>query len=351
MGEWWSLLASNNFAIGLGGIPPAITITGFSVYNSAMSLLQWMIHGGAIHATKVEKPPVFILGHWRSGTTFLHELLSLDDRFNSPNTYQCFVPTHFILTESVMARLFWFMLPAHRPMDNVAAGLDRPQEDEFALCTLGIPSPMVNQAFPNRPPRFLEYLDMEGLSEKELTEWKEGFRWFLQALTYHSPKTLMLKSPPHTGRIKVLKELFPDARFIHITRDPYSIVPSTIRLWRTLNAVEALQTPTNEGIVDYVFDCYKRMYHGFEKNRDLVDPSRLIDIRYENLVQDPIGKLEQLYQQLELGDFGEVRQKVEGFVGEKKDYKTNRHQLDPELKARIDTEWRDYQERYGYGAK
>src|SRR5262249_55748182 len=160
------------FAIGLRGIPPAFAITCFSVFNSSMSLAQWMIHGGAIHATKIEKPPVFILGHWRSGTTYLHELMSLDDRFNSPNTYQCFATSHFVFTEYLLTRMFWFMIPAQRPMDNVAAGMDRPQEDEFALCALGLPSPMANEAFPNHPPRYLETLDMEGMSEEDLKRWK-----------------------------------------------------------------------------------------------------------------------------------------------------------------------------------
>src|SRR5262245_59110117 len=69
MGEWWNLLADNGFALGLRGLPPAIAISCFSVFNSTMSFLQWVFHGRAIHQTKIDKPPVFILGHWRSGTT------------------------------------------------------------------------------------------------------------------------------------------------------------------------------------------------------------------------------------------------------------------------------------------
>ena len=122
-------------------------------------------------------------------------------------------------------------------MDNMAAGFDRPQEDEFALCMLGEPSPYLTIAFPNRGPQYGDYLDLEGLSPRALASWKRTLYQFLQKITFRNPKRLILKSPPHTARLKVLRNLFPEAIFIHIVRDPFVVFPSTVNLWKSLYRV------------------------------------------------------------------------------------------------------------------
>lgn len=347
-GDWWSLLARHHFGVALEGLGLAFTVTNMSLANSMAAGLQWLIHGRAIEATEIREPPLFIIGHWRSGTTLLHELFSLDTRYSSPNTYQCFAPHHFLISEPWATRMFWFLVPPTRPMDNMAAGFDRPQEDEFALMNLGNPSPMSNLAFPNQKPRYYEYLDMEGLTPEELARWKESLLFFLKALTYHTGKPVVFKSPPHTGRIGVLHEMFPDARFLHIVRDPYSIVPSSIRLWQSLGDGQGFQEPRNEHVEEWVFENYRRMYGGFFKHRDEIAPQRLYEIRYEDLVKDPPAKMREIYEKLDLGGFDKVEAPLAEYLTQQKDYKTNKHQLEPELKAKIDDVWREYQERYGY---
>ena len=73
-------------------MPMALIVTGCSVVNSVLSLLQKLVYGRAIARTELDQAPIFILGHWRSGTTYLHELLVLDERFAFPTTYECFAP-------------------------------------------------------------------------------------------------------------------------------------------------------------------------------------------------------------------------------------------------------------------
>ena len=126
---------------------------GTSLATLPLRLAEALWLGRRIARVRIGEAPVFIIGHWRTGTTLLHELLILDERHTFPNTYDCLVPNHFLLTESFFLRWMRFLMPAHRPMDNMAAGWDRPQEDEFALCMLGQPSPYLTIAFPNRPPQ------------------------------------------------------------------------------------------------------------------------------------------------------------------------------------------------------
>jgi hypothetical protein len=242
---------------------------------------------------------------------------------------------------------FWLM-PKQRPMDNMAAGWDRPQEDEFALLTLGAPTPYERMAFPNQSPPHMEFLDMQGCSPESLARFERAMVHFVKLLTYATNKRVLLKSPPHTGRIEVLSRIFPGAKFIHIVRDPYSLYPSTVRLWKSLDEVQGLQMPQGHGLEEYVFDCLTRMYGGFEDQRQRLESGTIYDIRYEDLVADPIGEIEKIYQRLDLGDFGAAREEIAAFVADQKDYQPNKHRLDEALKAKIHTRWSAYFDRYGY---
>src|SRR4029077_12098959 len=144
-----------------------------------------------------------------TGTTFLHECMIRDERFGFPTTFECAMPHHFLLTEAIFMRWLRFLMPATRPMDNMQAGFDRPQEDEFALCMFGVGSPYLTIAFPNHPPAYQEYLDLENISESGLRRWKRAFKQFLKRVTYKTGKRLVLKSPPHTARVKKLAPMFP----------------------------------------------------------------------------------------------------------------------------------------------
>lgn len=317
-------------------------------FNAVMGVAQRVRYGRRIAMTPIEQPPVFIIGHWRSGTTYLHELMHLDERFVSPTTYQCFAPHHFLLTEWFIAGFCGWLLPKQRPMDNVAAGFSRPQEDEFALLTLGAPTPYVRMAFPNDEPPYNEFLDMQGCSADDLRRFRRAMTQFVRLLTFVERKRVLLKSPPHTGRIEVLSRLFPGARFVHIVRNPYALFPSTIRLWQSLDEVQGLQMPRGERLEEYVFDCLTRMYGGFEEQRLRLPPEAIHDVRYEDLVADPVGEVGRIYERLNLGDYEPVREKIAAFAGQQKDYQPNKHDLDEHLKQRIRQRWAAYFERYGY---
>ena len=103
-------------------------------------------------------------------------------------------------------------------MDNMAAGWDRPQEDEFALMNLGNPSPYRRIAFPNEPPVDLDYLDFADVSESEIQKWLNSLRRFLLSVSASTGRPLIIKSPTHTGRIAWLAREFPDATWIAIIK-------------------------------------------------------------------------------------------------------------------------------------
>ncbi len=345
---WFSLLLRNGLRISPRRWGMAVLISFISLLNLGLALLQRLFYGRRITRTELQGDPIFVIGHWRSGTTLLHELLVLDERYTYPNTYDCFASSHFLFSASVFRPLLRGLMPKQRPMDNMAAGWDCPQEDEFALCNMGLRSPYATIAFPNRPPQNQEYFDLQHVSAQERTRWQRGLAWFLKCLTVRSPRRIVLKSPPHTSRVKVLLEMFPKARFVHIVRNPFVIFPSTINLWKRMYRNDGLQVPTYDGLDEHVFATFARMYEVFQRDRDLIPPGQLCEVRYEDLVAQPLKQMERVYQELNLGEFESVRAKLAAYFAEKADYKTNRYQLPAELAVEIGKRWLTYFDRYGY---
>lgn len=357
---WMRLLISNRFAVHWSRWHHALLLTAASLFHTLYRWWQWPWVGWRANRTKIEHDPIFVIGHWRAGTTLLHELMVVDERHTSPSTYECLVPNHFLSSEWFARKWLNFLLPAHRPMDSMPAGWDRPQEEEFALCNLGIPSPYLTIAFPNHGPQYEEYLTLEGLEPAELERWKKGLVTFLRQILYlrlknapdpKTPQRIVLKSPPHTCRIKTLLEIFPQARFVHIVRDPFVLYASTYNLWKTLYRKHGLQRPTYDGLQEHVLRTFERMYEKFEAERDLIAADRLCEVHYEELVRDPIGCMRAIYEKLDLSDFEAVLPALEQYVAGTEGYQTNKYELTEEARREVSRRWSDFISRYGYASQ
>ncbi len=346
---WFPLLIRNRCVVAPSRIATAFIISGFTFFNSLSWAVEQLLLGRKINRTEIRHDPIFIIGHWRSGTTLLHELMVLDERHTYPDTYACFAPNHFLVSGWWLRPALWILLPARRPTDNMTAGWSRPQEDEFALCNMGVPSPYLWMVFPNHPHPHQEYFELADVPPKDLARWKRKLLWFLKCVTLRQPKRIVLKSPPHTFRVRKLLKMFPDARFIHIVRNPYVLFPSTMKLWQRLSNDQGLQTPRHDGLDEYVFETLNRMYEVFWRDRELISPSRICEVRYEDLVADPLGQVRTVYERLGLGEFDNVLPALERYVADKKDYKTNRYEISPEIRAEITRRWGSYIAQYGYG--
>lgn len=347
-GIWFRMLARNGYAISPTRVPMAVAISFFSTLNSILRFLSESVYERKAAAVTIEHPPLFVIGHWRTGTTWLHELLVKDERLSYPTTYQCMVPHHFLLTDGVFSGLVHLCLPRSRPMDEMPVGVTRPQEDEFALMNLGVGSPYLEWAFPNRGPHFDEYLTLQPLSEAERQAWKDMFDWFVRRLTLRNPKRLVMKSPTHTARVATLLEMYPEARFIHVVRNPLDTIPSTIRTWSRLCDVMGLQVRRHPISPDRILDVFELMYQQFEQDRPLIRDDRFYEVRYEDLVVNPLAEIEHIYRHLDLGDLAPARPAIEEYLASITGYKRNVHNVPAELKQKIAARCKAYIERYGY---
>ncbi len=345
---WWRLLRAQRFRVALSKVPRVLVTTGMTAGNSVLGVLQSVLFSQSIRATPIQPNPIFILGHWRTGTTHLHNLIALDGRLSFPTTYECGAPHHCLLTDRLYPRIFAWQLPAKRLMDDMGLGFDLPQEDEWALMNLGEPSPYWAFGFlEDRKGR--RFLTLTGVGAQEREHWEQTFQQFLRLMSFRHPgKPLVLKSPTHTARLAVLWRMFPKARFLHIVREPFTVFASTVRLWRENLAAGALTPWTEQQLEQHVLRMLPDMYQDFERVRARLPSGQFHQVRYEDLVRDPLAILEECYRQLGLGDFSVVRSRVEGYLATLSEYHTNEYAVSAEGKAAIRAAWGSLFRQWGY---
>ena len=350
--DFFRLLRRNRFAIHPVRIPLAFTVGSLSLFNTVLSAAQRVLLGQKIAQTRIELPPIFIIGHWRTGTTMLHELLTCDPQFAFPSNYDCFAPHHFLLSKRLFSPMVGWLLPNRRPMDDMPVGAEFPQEDEFALCALGAPTPYLRMAFPNHEPTDLDLLNLDQADPEKIARFRQALEFFFKSLTYHyGGKRLVLKSPPHTGRIRMLAQWFPGAKFIHLSRHPYQVFGSTLRLWRSLDQVQGFQIArySDRDLESFVMDAHARMYSGYFAQREGIPPEHLVELKFEDLVAEPENEVQRIYERLSLGEFTPaVRRNIIEYRVQRRDHQSKSARLDGPTMERVRTQWSDYFEAFGY---
>jgi hypothetical protein len=346
--RWRVLMAEND--IDPGYRHRALFLTLMSLRNSLWRAREERRFERAVQETPVAGPPLFVLGHWRSGTTYLHNLLACDtEQFAAPNTAQALNPETFLSTEERMKRIRAFWMPPIRPMDNVPIDLETPQEDEFALCVATLRSPYLSFSFPRAIPRYDRYLTFRDVPDAEIQEWKSAFLWLLKKLSLKYDRPLVLKSPTHTARIRLLLELFPNARFVHIHRHPYAVFQSTRHLLERLLAINTLQDPRID-LEEQVLARYRLMYDAYFEQQSLIPEGQFHEVGYEELVQDPVGHVRTIYERLRLDGFETMRPHLQEYVDSQAGYQKNRfRELAPTQRERIEKAWGQSFAAWAYG--
>ena len=267
---------------------------------SAIERFQELQYGEKIAALHLEGP-VFVLGHWRSGTTLLHEILALDQQLEAPTTYQCLNPHSFLLSADGLVHRG---APIVRPAGDRLVSSASPQEQEFALLCRGASSPYESVIFRSALARIGSLSNPPEYSESDQTIWDNILVSFLKGITYRAKnKRLLLKSPSNTFRVSTLCRLFPDAAFVLIVREPTAVVLSAVETWQKMWARYALSAElASATLEELVIDGYLAMDAKVTESTRSMAPHHLaITIRYEELVVSPYETVERIYGTLNLG--------------------------------------------------
>ena len=345
----WIQLVKRNGGCDRQYLDRALFIMITSLLTAPVRMLFKFKYDKKINNTEVHNPPIFIIGHWRSGTTYLHELLSKDPQFCYVSLWNTLLPASGLILEP-MKRFLSRFLPAERPMDAIKVDMDGPYEDEAALAVLYPWSFFHCLHFPkNAEEQYLKSIHFQGLSSEEKDHWKTTYLHFIKLVMYaNNGKQLLSKNPPNTARIQTLLELFPEAKFIHIYRSPYLVYLSTKKMRQNVLDKLALQQASSEDIEDQVIHNYIRLMDSYFKQKQLIKKGNLVEIKYEDLISDPLVKVKHIYSTLKLSGFKDAEPEMRTYLDRQSEYKTNVYAIDEKIIHHVDRNWRFTIEHWNY---
>lgn len=295
--RYWPRLG---FALFTSAIGTALTLPERAVLGPYLWLKARRTGARLAH----EPGAVVVLGYYRSGTTHLHYLLSCDPQFRTPRWCEALAPQGFYLSW-LFLRIF--MIPfvsAKRPQDDVAIGPEWPAEDDFALCNWSAASSLPGRfVVPQLHGHYARFHSLEGLTARERWRWRRtqwAFCWKLAALA--GRRRILLKTPSHTGRVRELVDLFGPGRvkFIHIRRDEEAVIRSNVAMHGRLHVYNMQDPPEGEEVEGGIVEEYAHTEALYEAQAAALAPDDLVEMRYEDLVNDPMGEARRAYGQLGL---------------------------------------------------
>jgi len=345
--RWLVLLWQSRYRIGVLYLPRLVVSLIGSIGATLLALPERLI--APLLLKKPAPAPVFIVGMPRSGTTHLHNLLALDPQFRSPRNYEVFNP-HGFLTGWLTTALLTPFMTWRRPMDSVQMTVASAQEEEFALAAMGSPSPYWGFCLPREIDRHDRYWHPEGFSASEKRRWQQHYELFLRKLTCWRRRTPLLKNPANTGRVAMLKELFPGAKFIHIVRHPHAVWQSNQRLAEHGLAVFQLQDhQPGDNYATRSLTNYRRLMDAYYDDTASLDGHDVAEIRFEDLEDAPLAAVRALYRQLGMTPSAEFEARLKAYLDRVSEYRKNRFPSLPESDCQaIDTAMAPYLSAWGY---
>ena len=303
--------------------------------------------------TPAMPPPIFIVGHWRSGTTFLYELLCQSTAFNYVSPFAAGIPWDFLTITQFFQPLLERLLPQDRFIDQVQVKADSPQEDEIALASMQPVSFYHGLYFPSRlQGNVAAGLFFDGCSRSQVERWQRALMLLLEKLHLQHPnRQLLIKNPVYTGRVGALRSLFPTAKFIHIYRNPYIVFQSTrnfyFKLFRELS-LQSLNAIDRHQLDELIFQSYSRMMTALQAESKGLPTNQFIEFRFEDFERSPIDHVQQIYQTLELEGFEQTKAAFEQYVGDRKTYQKNRYRFSPEDNKQVYSRWSQFIDQWEY---
>ena len=298
--------------------------------------------------------PIFITGLPRTGTSILQELLWQDPQLRTPLFWETICPVEAALSQGQdekaqtsgheLIQQWIRVTPEIQSLHQTAGAI--PAEDAtvwaFTLVSDHIQSfyqmptydAYVNAADPVRLYRYHKLF-------LQVLQWKGSRRrWF--------GKTLY-----HLGHLPALFEVYPDARIIQTHRDPIRSMASVTHLLRTFywqRSDRDFDAPGFEEITMAVPTAERLEAAMKLRDSNRIPAERVVDSRYQDLMDDPVAAIERLYRALGLSYGEETGERIRRYLEYKPKHKYGLHQyegLDADELERVRPLFRRYQERYG----
>jgi hypothetical protein len=291
-----------------------------SFKRSLIRLLEKYIYIKKIKKIKIEKDPIFIIGHWRSGTTYLHDFLCQDDRYGYVSTFQTFFPDMCVVADNYKEKIK-DILPDKRPMDDVEMHIDNPFEEEFGMSFLYPYSFYHCWAFPEKMRVYFDKYLLYKKQKKIRKKWKKIYNNYLKKIYYlNNQKQLFIKNPLNTARIPLLLELFPEAKFVYIDRNREHVLNSMLNVYIKLNEEFGFQEINENEIKSNTEYFYDNLIARYKNDKKYIKKNNLVEITFENFIKNPVKETKMVYEKLKLLPFEEKKNQFIKYYERKKNY-------------------------------
>lgn len=311
--------------------------------------------------------PIFIVAAPRSGTTFLHRLMSLDEQFTTIKLIESFFPTvtgHRVIDamSRVNGRVGGAIRWLRERADNKYfgaweglhdTGLNQDEEDE-AIWALAFATPAIWLVLPF-PERFAHLRFVDKMPADKRAALIDHYRGCVQRHLFANPgKTLLGKNVLLPGRFETVQAALPNARFIHILRHPYEAIPSTLSLftilWRWHSPEVPLDGPEAHALAKLMIDYYRDL-HVRSLASEAAGEQTFYNVTYRDLLADPVGHIERVYDRFGLTMTDPLRARLVSEVHVRRAFKSE-HQYSLAqfglTREYVYRELADVFERYGF---
>ena len=270
-----------------------------------------------INNKQLKKPasPIFVIGLPRSGTTYLFNLLSLDPCYRSPLVWEMFFP--FPLTEQGSSEykkrirktnsMLFFQKKLISGLDVVHPILSTDPEECLLISPFSLKSLLYS--YMARIPSYESYLKKADHSSVFI--WHSRFLQVLESTD--RPERWLLKDPAHIGRLSEILEIYPDARFIQIHRDPVESIPSICSLIEKTRRPFTREIDKNE-IGQKTLSYWQEALVKGEKEKNFISKNNFINVKFDDFIANPIEEIKRIYSVLNLNLNKETEEKMVDFT-------------------------------------
>lgn len=318
------------------------------------AVLQQLIFGKSIRLTNLDKDPIFILGHYRTGTTLLQKLLASDKRFGTLTNYDSMFPSINLLMgkrgQKILQRIIQLLKIKNPFFHNSMVLLGEPaEEDDCLMNRASAYSAYWGLVFPRK---WKEWLNGSAqISKNEYVEgWRMEYLRLIQYATYRNEgRQLVLKNPPGTERIGLLLSLFPNAKFIYLYRNPYHLYYSVKNMWhKAILRYYSLQKLTEEEQDELIFGHFNYLTSKYEEQKMRIPDGNLIEISYEELMQYPFATVRKIYTKFGLPAFEDTSEDLRAQLKVEREYKSFEYSYDADTLKKIKAHWGRFANKYQY---
>lgn len=294
--------------------------------------------------------PVFIVGHWRSGTTHLHNLLGQSPAFGHISPIASGLPDELLTLGTWLRPWLERSLPTDREVDRVAVTPRSPQEDEIPLANQQALSVFHALYFPRRfQQQFQAGVFFEGVSERRIARRLRLMQQLYEKVALQQGQSrLLIKNLVYTAHVARLRAIWPQARFIHVIRNPYRVFASTVHYYRKLLPTLALQDWQSLDIEALVLEHYPRLLTRFDADSRHLPADHWLEVHYEDLVATPLPVLERIHRHLALPGWAQAAPRITEYLQSLGEYRVNTYALDAATRERVAQAWGPFIDRWGY---